>query len=90
MTKEEFVSGIAAGDTRTLSKAITLAESSIPEKRNLALEVIAHFGPQNDTFRIGITGTPGAGKSTFIETLGKYILQDPLRKIAVAIMAYLC
>ena len=83
MTKEEFVSGIAAGDTRTLSKAITLAESSIPEKRNLALEVIAHFGPQNDTFRIGITGTPGAGKSTFIETLGKYILQDPLRKIAV-------
>ena len=83
MTKEEFVSGIAAGDTRTLSKAITLAESSIPEKRNLALEVIAHFGPQNDTFRIGITGTPGAGKSTFIEALGKYILQDPLRKIAV-------
>jgi len=83
MTKEELVSGITAGDTRTLSKAITLAESSIPEKRNLALEVIAHFGPQNDTFRIGITGTPGAGKSTFIETLGKYILQDPLRKIAV-------
>ena len=83
MTKEELVSGITAFDTRTLSKAITLAESSIPEKRNLALEVIAHFGPQNDTFRIGITGTPGAGKSTFIETLGKYILQDPLRKIAV-------
>ena len=83
MTKEELVSGITAGDTRTLSKAITLAESSIPEKRNLALEVIAHFRPQNDTFRIGITGTPGAGKSTFIETLGKYILQDPLRKIAV-------
>ena len=83
MTKEELVSGITAGDTRTLSKVITLAESSIPEKRNLALEVIAHFGPQNDTFRIGITGTPGAGKSTFIETLGKYILQDPLRKIAV-------
>ena len=83
MTKEELVSGITAGDTRTLSKAITLAESSLPEKRNLALEVIAHFGPQNDTFRIGITGTPGAGKSTFIESLGKYILQDPLRKIAV-------
>lgn len=83
MTKEELVSGITTGDTRTLSKAITLAESSILEKRNLALEVIAHFGPQNDTFRIGITGTPGAGKSTFIEALGKYILQDPLRKIAV-------
>ena len=83
MTKEEFVSGIAAGDTRTLSKAITLAESSIPEKRNLALEVIAHFGPQNDTFRIGITGTPGAGKSTFIEAAGLELLKDEKVKLAV-------
>ncbi len=83
MTKEQLIAGIAAGDTRTLSRAITLAESTLPEKRNLALEVISHFGPQHDTFRIGITGTPGAGKSTFIEAIGTHLLQDPKRKVAV-------
>ena len=69
MTKQELIQGIESGDARTLSKAITLAESTIPSKRDLALEVISHFGPQNNTFRIGITGTPGAGKSTFIEVI---------------------
>ena len=48
MNKEELIQGIASGDSRTLSKAITLAESTLPEKRNLALEVISHFGPQNN------------------------------------------
>lgn len=83
MTKEELIQGISAGDSRTLSKAITLAESTLPSKRDLALQVISHFGPQNDTFRIGITGTPGAGKSTFIEAIGTHLLQDPKRKVAV-------
>ncbi|MFB1012156.1 MAG: methylmalonyl Co-A mutase-associated GTPase MeaB [Bacteroidia bacterium] len=83
MTKEELIQGIASGDSRALSKAITLAESTLPEKRNLALEVISHFGPQNNTYRIGITGTPGAGKSTFIEAIGNRLLEDPDRTIAV-------
>jgi LAO/AO transport system kinase len=83
MNKEELIQGIASGDSRALSKAITLAESTLPEKRNLALEVISHFGPQNNTYRIGITGTPGAGKSTFIEAIGNRLLEDPDRTIAV-------
>jgi len=83
MNKEELIQGIASGDSRALSKAITLAESTRPEKRNLALEVISHFGPQNNTYRIGITGTPGAGKSTFIEAIGNRLLEDPDRTIAV-------
>ena len=83
MNKEELIQGIASGDSRALSKAITLAESTLPEKRNLALEVISHFGPQNNTYRIGITGTPGAGKSTFIEAIGTLLLEDPDRTIAV-------
>lgn len=83
MNKNQLIAGIAAGDTRTLSRAITLAESTLAEKRNLALEVISHFGPQNNSYRIGITGTPGAGKSTFIEAIGISLLQDPKRKIAV-------
>jgi LAO/AO transport system kinase len=83
MTKEELIRGIEANDSRALSKAITLAESTLPEKRDLALEVITHFGPQDHSYRIGITGTPGAGKSTFIEAIGIKLLQDPTRKIAV-------
>ncbi|MBT8327419.1 MAG: methylmalonyl Co-A mutase-associated GTPase MeaB [Bacteroidia bacterium] len=81
--KQQLIDGIASGDTRMLSKAITLAESTIEEQRNIALDIIEHFGPQENTFRIGITGTPGAGKSTLIEALGTEILKDSKRKIAV-------
>ena len=83
MTKEELIEGIKKGDSRSLSKAITLAESSLESKQELALQIIEHFGPQKDTLRIGITGAPGVGKSTFIESLGVSFLQDPTRKIAV-------
>lgn len=83
MTKEEIIEGIKKGDSRSLSKAITLAESSLGSKQELALQIIEHFGPQKDTLRIGITGAPGVGKSTFIESLGVSFLQDPTRKIAV-------
>jgi LAO/AO transport system kinase len=83
MTKEEIIEGIKKGDSRSLSKAITLAESSLESKQELALQIIEHFGPQKDTLRIGITGAPGVGKSTFIESLGVSFLQDPTRKIAV-------
>lgn len=83
MTKEELIEGIKKGDSRSLSKAITLAESSLEPKQELALKIIEHFGPQKDTLRIGITGAPGVGKSTFIESLGLSFLQDPTRKIAV-------
>ncbi|MDG1720569.1 MAG: methylmalonyl Co-A mutase-associated GTPase MeaB [Bacteroidia bacterium] len=83
MTKEELIEGIKKSDSRSLSKAITLAESSLESKQELALQIIEHFGPQKDTLRIGITGAPGVGKSTFIESLGVSFLQDPTRKIAV-------
>jgi LAO/AO transport system kinase len=83
INKEQIIKGIARGDIRMLSKAITLAESTLHEQRNIALEVIEHFGPQQNTLRVGITGTPGAGKSTLIETLGISILKDEDRKVAV-------
>ncbi len=81
--KQQLIDGIAKGDSRMLSKAITLAESTIEEQRNIALDIIEHFGPQQNTFRIGITGTPGAGKSTFIEAIGSHILKDNKSKVAV-------
>lgn len=83
MTKEELIKGIKMGDPRSLSKAITLAESSLDSKQEVALQIIEHFGPQKDTLRIGVTGAPGVGKSTFIEAVGIEILKDPSKKIAV-------
>ncbi len=82
-SKSQLIEAIQNGDTRALSKAITLAESTLPEQRNLALEIIEHFGPQPNSFRIGITGTPGAGKSTFIEAAGLELLKDEKVKLAV-------
>ena len=83
MTKEELIKGIKMGDPRSLSRAITLAESSLDSKQEVALQIIEHFGPQKDTLRIGVTGAPGVGKSTFIEAVGVEILKDPTKKIAV-------
>lgn len=82
-SRSQLIESIGRGDIRALSKAITLAESTLTEQRNLALEIIEHFGPQPNTFRIGITGTPGAGKSTFIEAAGLELLKDEKVKLAV-------
>ncbi len=57
-----------------LGKAITLCESTLPEHRKLALEVLKQCLPKSgNSIRVGITGVPGVGKSTFIESLGTYL-----------------
>ncbi len=78
LTAKEYLKGIFAGDRAILGKAITIIESSNPAHRALAKEII--IGCQEKirkskvrTMRIGITGVPGAGKSTFIEAFGGYI-----------------
>lgn len=84
MTKQEYITGIKNGDKRVLSKAITLAESQLDEKYCLALEIIEAFPVSSNSKRIGITGTPGAGKSTFIDVYGSFLVQqEPKNKIAV-------
>ena len=68
--------GITKGDTVILSKAITLIESSLPEHRAMAREIITRcqeLSSANQSMRIGITGVPGAGKSTFIESFGNLV-----------------
>lgn len=71
---ESYVDGVLSGDRILLSKAITLVESSLPEDNALAEEVLSRIVPNTgNSYRIGITGTPGVGKSTFIESLGKYV-----------------
>lgn len=86
---EDYVSGIRAGNRVVLGQAITLVESARPDHQALAREVIAallHSGSsatgQEPALRIGVTGAPGVGKSTFIEALGMHLVERD-HKVAV-------
>ena len=80
---DDYVEGILKGDINILSQAITLVESSKTEHQAVAQEVIKRCLPSSgSSIRIGITGVPGAGKSTFIESFGKYLTGQG-HKIAV-------
>lgn len=73
-TVEEYVEGIRMGNRTVLSQAITLVESSLLEHYSKAQAIIERCLPLSSrSLRIGITGVPGAGKSTFIETFGLYL-----------------
>jgi len=74
LTADEYIHGICQGDRVVLSRAITLIESVHPAHFELAQQVIEGCLPfSGNSLRIGITGVPGVGKSTFIESMGKYI-----------------
>ncbi len=80
---QEYTNGIISGNRMILSRAITLTESNLPEDIQLAQDVLESILPHTGkAIRIGITGVPGVGKSTFIETFGKY-LTSLGKKIAV-------
>lgn len=71
---QKYVEGILNGDRILLSKGITLIESALPEDIELAEEVLSTLIPYTGkALRIGITGVPGVGKSTFIESFGKHV-----------------
>ena len=83
-TADEYATGLLAGNRVILSRAITLVESSLPADHDLALQVIGRVLPHaGNSVRIGITGAPGVGKSTFIEAFGNHVLQTQGRKLAV-------
>ncbi len=80
---EDYVKGILAGDRVMLSRAITLIESSLSSHYALGQKVIEQCIPHSgNSLRVGITGVPGAGKSTFIEAMGQYLISQG-HKIAV-------
>lgn len=83
LTPDEYVNGILGGDITLLSKAVTLVESSKKEHQQVAQEIIKQCLPHSGkSIRVGITGVPGVGKSTFIEALGGHITSTG-RKLAV-------
>lgn len=80
----ELIEGVLDGDRMLLSRAITLIESTKQEHQELAQDIIEGCLPHSgDSVRIGITGVPGVGKSTFIEAFGNYVLDEQERSLAV-------
>lgn len=83
VSADEMVSELAKGNQVMLSRAITLIESNAPRHQELAREVLEKcLLIKNEAIRIGITGVPGVGKSTFIESFGKFIVSQG-KKVAV-------
>jgi LAO/AO transport system kinase len=83
---EEYVDGILSGNRTILSQAITLLESALPEHYDIAQAIIEKcLSYSVDSVRIGITGVPGAGKSTFIETFGKLVTSNGHKLAVLAI-----
>ncbi len=83
-SRQQYLDGILAGDRTILARAITLIESSRVADRELAEQIIEDCLPHSgNSIRVGITGVPGAGKSSLIEGLGTYLIEEHRQKIAV-------
>lgn len=83
---EDYVRGVLSGDRAVLARAITLVESTKDEHRALGQEVLARVLPETGKAqRIGISGVPGAGKSTFIEAFGSHLTSLGHRVAVLAI-----
>jgi LAO/AO transport system kinase len=78
----DLAEGVLKGDRRSLAKAITLIESSLEKDEKDAIELLNLVSTPSKSIRVGISGVPGAGKSTFIESFGLYTISKG-KKIAV-------
>ena len=86
MSAGEYVEGILKGDVTVLSRAVTLVESLAEEHQKIAQEVIEKCLPYaGNSLRIGITGVPGAGKSTSIDVFGLHVLKQGGKLAVLAI-----
>jgi len=75
MDPDYYVAGVRAGDRKILAKTITLIESALDTHQTLTATVMERLLPHTgDSIRLGITGVPGVGKSTFIESLGMHLI----------------
>lgn len=84
LSLEDYKKGVLECDKTVLARAITLIESNSDAHFEKAQELLASLLPHSGkSFRIGITGVPGAGKSTFIEAFGTMLCRDFGKKVAV-------
>ncbi|MGJ5641106.1 methylmalonyl Co-A mutase-associated GTPase MeaB [Formosa sp. S-31] len=83
LSAQNYIDGVLQGDRVILSRAITIIESNLESDKVLAKAIIQHILPHSGkSIRIGITGVPGVGKSTFIEAFGKYLI-DQGHRVAI-------
>jgi LAO/AO transport system kinase len=84
--RDWYVKGVLEGNRQVLAKTITLIESSLPAHQELGMAVVDRLLPHaGGSIRLGITGIPGAGKSTFIESFGMMLLEMGHRVAVLAI-----
>ena len=81
----DLAKNIKLGKRKHLGKAITIIESSLKEDQKAAQYLLNQFKRNDNSIRIGITGVPGVGKSTFIESLGIKLIENGLRVAVLAI-----
>jgi LAO/AO transport system kinase len=85
MDTTDLATRIAAGERRALARGITLVESTRADQRVQAGAVLAALPRDRQALRIGLSGTPGVGKSTFIETFGMMLVRHGLRVAVLAV-----
>jgi LAO/AO transport system kinase len=85
MDLDDLAKRIAAGERRALARGITLVESSREDHRAQATQVLATMPKDRQALRIGLSGTPGVGKSTFIESFGMMLTGQGLRVAVLAV-----
>jgi LAO/AO transport system kinase len=85
MNIDELAKGIIAGERRALARGITLVESSREDHRAQATALLAALPKDREALRIGLSGTPGVGKSTFIDSFGMMLIGRGLRVAVLAI-----
>ncbi|TQM94946.1 methylmalonyl Co-A mutase-associated GTPase MeaB [Roseinatronobacter monicus] len=86
MDHSALADGVLSGDRRALARAITLVESTRPDHREAAAALLEQLaGSGREAIRIGLSGTPGVGKSTFIESFGLMLAEQDLRVAVLAV-----
>jgi LAO/AO transport system kinase len=86
LTSQAYIDGVCSGDRVVLGRAITLVESTLASDRLLAAQVLEGCQARaGNSFRLGITGVPGVGKSTFIDAFGTFLTKQGHRLAVLAI-----
>ena len=86
MQIQDYIDGVLAKNRRIVAKTITLIESSLPAHQEMAKTIVDGLLPHaGKAVRIGITGVPGVGKSTYIESFGLKLVQQGHRVAVLAV-----